>query len=102
MDALILGSERKFELYISPLGNIHASQYDFTVKVFTNSAHSLQLSKDDCIMVDDDTFLVPVDTNVIGLGTINFEVTAFVPDGDFEDGFRTEKARYTTDVTVVA
>lgn len=102
MEDTILGTEKKFELYLQPFGSVHASQYDFTVKVYSNTTRNILLSKDECIMVDDDTFVVTVDTNQIGLGNIVFEVTAFVPDGDFEDGLRTEKARFKTNVNVIA
>lgn len=102
MEDIILGVEKKFRLYLIPIGSVHASQYDFIIKVYCSAIRSIILSKDECIMVDDDTFVVTVDTNQIGLGNIVFEVTAFVPDGDFEDGLRTEKARYKTNVNVVA
>lgn len=100
MVTAIIGTELKFNLYIAPISDIHAADYDFTVKVSSNSKSSVIIPKDDCIMQDDDNFLVMVDTTALGVGPISFEVIAQVPDGDFDDGFRTEIARYKTDVQI--
>ena len=98
----IIGTEEKFNLRISPLGDLHAADYDFSVKAYSNKSANLIIPKDECIMVDNDNFIVRVDTSALGLGQIILEVTAYIPDSDFPDGLRTEIARYTTDTLIIA
>ena len=43
---------------------------------------------------DDDNYVITLndaDMRTIGRGRINALVTAYIPDADFEDGFRTER-----------
>ena len=50
--------------------------------------------KADMIGVDEDNYvmtLTDADMRIIGRGRINVLVTAYIPDADFEDGFRTER-----------
>ena len=98
----IIGTEEKFNLWLAPLGDIHASDYDFSVKAYSNKQANLVIPKHELIMVDDDNFIVRIDTSALGLGKIILEVTAYIPDSDFPDGLRTEIARYTTDTTIIA
>lgn len=98
----IIGTEEKFNLYIAPLSDLHAADYDFSVKAYSNKRARLIIPKSECLLVDNDNFIVRVDTSAIGLGRITLEVTAYVPDNDFPDGLRTEIARYVTNTTVIS
>lgn len=111
----IIGTEEKFNLRIAPLGNLHAADYDFSVKAYSvkvnslkanslkaNSGASIIITKEELIMVDEDNFIVTLDTNTLGLGQIVLEVTAYIPDLDFPDGLRTEIARYITDTQIIS
>lgn len=98
----IIGTELKFNLYFEPIGAIKASSYDFSIKVYCNNSANIVIPKNKCVPVDDDNFLVMVDTTTLGLGRLTVEVTAYIPDEDFDDGLRTEIARYITDVNVIS
>ena len=97
----IIGTEEKFNVRVAPIGDLHIIDYDFSVEAYSNSNARAVIPKEDVIFVDDDNFIVRIDTNELGLGQITLEVTAFVPDSDFPDGLRTEIARYKTDTTII-
>lgn len=97
----IIGTELKFDLYFEPIGTVHAAYYDFSIKAYCNSRSNLAISKAECVKTSQDNYLVMVDTTTLGIGQLTFEVTAYIPDGNFEDGLRTEIVRYITDVEVI-
>lgn len=98
----IIGTEEKFSVRIEPLGDIHAMDYDFNIKVYSNKQANVIIPKDDVIFESADTFTILVDTSALGLGVITIEVTAYIPDTDFPDKLRTEIARYITDTQIIA
>lgn len=98
----IIGTEEKFNVYVAPIGDLHIIGYDFSVKAYSNNNARAIIPKEGVIFVDDDNFIVRVDTNELGLGQIVLEITALVPDSDFPDGLRTEIARYKTDTTIIS
>lgn len=98
----IIGTEEKFNVYVAPIGNLHIIDYDFSVKAYSNSNARAIIPKEDVIFIDDDNFIVRIDTSELGLGQIILDITALVPDSDFPDGLRTEIARYKTDTTIIS
>ena len=98
----IIGTEEKFSVHIEPLGDIHAMDYNFSVKVYSNKQANIIISKGEVIFESADTFTILVDTGALGLGVITIEVTAYIPDTDFPDRLRTEIARYITDTQIIA
>lgn len=97
----IIGTEEKFSVRVEPLDDVHVKDYDFNVKVYSNKQANVIIPKKDVIFEGDDSFLITVDTSIIGLGVITIEVIAHIPDADFDDNTRTEIARYVTDTQVV-
>lgn len=97
----IIGTEEKFSVHVEPLDGIHVRNYDFSVKVYSNKQANVIIPKEDVIFESDDSFLITVDTSIIGLGVITIEVIAHIPDADFDDNTRTEIARYITDTQVI-
>lgn len=97
----IIGTEEKFSVRVEPLDDIHVRNYDFSVKVYSNKQANVIIPKEDVIFESDDSFLITVDTSIIGLGVITIEVIAHIPDADFDDNTRTEIARYITDTQVI-
>jgi hypothetical protein len=54
--------------------------------------------------VDNDNYIALInseDSYIIGKGRLTMEVTAYIPDADFNDNIRTEKAIVWTGVTIV-
>ena len=59
------------------------------------------INKADAIRVDEDNYIVCVDTNLTGAGELKCKVTAQIPDPDFEDLFRTEIVAVDTGINIV-
>lgn len=98
----IIGTEEKFSVHIAPLNSLHAHDYNFSIKAYSNKQANLLIQKESCLFEDPDTFLICIDTSVLGLGQVTIEVTAQIPDPDLPDGYRTEIARVITDTLIIA
>jgi hypothetical protein len=99
-----LGTEFKFNVHIETIDGLHMSEYDFECAFYVYTNRKVVLTKKEMIQVDDDNYIAVInnaDANRIGKGHINMEVTAHIPDSDFMDELRTEKAIVCTGVTVI-
>ena len=102
MADIIRGTELKFNLNIQPVGGVSMSAYDFHVIAYAQGTpQSATVNKNDCTMVDNDNYTLPVDTATLGLGLLILDVYAYVPDQDFPDDQRTEICRIETDITII-
>ena len=96
--------EYKFILKLDPIDGLHMSDYDFECALYVYTNRKVVIPKSKMIKVDDDSYKVvanSIDVMRIGKGKINAEITAFIPDSDFDDGFRTEKLILCTKVTAI-
>ena len=95
-DTPYIGTELVINVNIEPINNIHMSNYDFTIKAFCNEKKVVTFNKGDwnCQKVDDDNYVILLDTNDVGAGKLKLIVTAYIPDDRFlseeNDGKRTE------------
>ena len=99
-----LGSEFKLNIHVEPLDGFHMSDYDFECAFYVYTNRKVVIPKSRMKKVDDDNYLAIIETPDamrIGRGRINVEITAYIPDGDFSDGLRTEKLVLCTDVTAI-
>lgn len=96
-----LGTELKLNLSIDPIGSAHMSTYDFIVDVFCNPIKSIKIEKSKANKVDDDNYILCIDSNAIGKGKVKVKVTAHIPDEDFEDGLRTEVVVVDTGISII-
>lgn len=95
-----LGTELKLNIHIEPIDGLSMDNYDFNVDVYVSQRKVVSTPKQDCVRIDQNNYIVRVDTNVIGVGDITVKVVAQIPDGDFDDGIRTEVAQIQTGITV--
>lgn len=99
---VILGTEMKLNVDIDPVGDIHASGYNFTVDFFCSTKKVKRYLKEDLLPIDDDNFIALLDTTEVGAGELKCRITAYIPDEDFEnDGTRTEVLDIVTDYNIV-
>lgn len=91
MEAIIVGTEVKFAVNIEAQGFSMADD-DFTLYIMRGRNIVKEYSKSDLI-VEDDTYLLCVDTEETGVGSFDLAVNAQVPDGHFPDSYRTEIER---------
>ena len=96
-----LGTELKLNLSIDPIGSAHMSTYDFVVDVFCNPMKSIRIEKSKANKVDDDNYILCVDSNAIGKGKVKVKVTAHIPDTDFADSYRTEVIVVDTGISII-
>jgi hypothetical protein len=91
-----LGTEYKYGIRMSPIGDIHLEECEFEVKTYIFSNKGVIFKKGDerhIKKIDADSYAVVVDKEnalKIGKGVVVAEVTLHIPDADFDDGFRTE------------
>lgn len=98
---IFLGTELKLNVNIQPIDDLSMADYDFKVEVYVSPNKSVIIEKDNAIKVDDDNYLILVDTNEIGAGSVKCKVTALIPDADFSDLLRTEIVAINTGINVV-
>ena len=94
------GTEIKLNVNIEPMKGVSMESYDFKVEIYTLPSKVLTFKKSDAIRVDSNNYIVLVDTSLLGAGEIKCKVTAYIPDGDFQDGLRTEIAVTNTGIDI--
>lgn len=90
VEDIYLGSEVPFNIHIEPIDGVSAKDYDFNVSVYTSPKRAIEVQKSDLIPVDNDNYIVLVDTMEVGTGKVIFKIEAHIPDDRFPDGSRKE------------
>lgn len=98
---IFLGTELKLNIHIEPIGEITMDDYDFEVEIYCSSKRAITVKKSDAIRNDENNYIILVDTNIVGSGALKCKVTAYIPDGDFEDSLRTEIVIIDTGINIV-
>lgn len=94
------GTEIKYNIHIAPMGNLSMDNYDFIVEFFCNPRKVVALHKEHLIRIDEDNYVARVDSSELGIGDVKLKITAYIPDGDFDDGIRTEVALLNTGIVI--
>ena len=85
-----IGEDLKFKIAISANG-FSQSTDNYDIDIYCGE-QCLSFNQDD-VIEDNGNFFLPVPTsNIITPGTLKMVIKAYVPDQDFEDGYRTEIA----------
>lgn len=100
MSKVYLGTELKLNISIAPIDGFTMDEYDFNVDVYCSTSRVLSFAKKEAIRLDENNYVVCVDTFQIGAGSLKCKVTAQIPDGDFPDDKRTEVTIIDTDITI--
>lgn len=95
-----VGTEFKVNIGMQPIGETHLSGCDFNVVFYTNGLKEHTVEKAEMIKVDDDNYLALVDSKKTGSGELRARVFVYLPDADFEDGFRTEVVDLSTGIVI--
>lgn len=96
-----VGTEVKINVHLERMGEVTMDNYEWSAEVYTIATKVVKVSKGEAIRVDEDNYVVTVDTAKTGVGGLRMRVTADVPDGDFADGLRREIVLLNTDIEVV-
>lgn len=90
-----IGTEFKISVSMEPIEGQTLSELDFNAEVYTDrSGKGKKYEKADCIKLDNDTYVVPVDSSEIGAGRYFIKVTVFIPDTHFLDGYRKDVSTF--------
>lgn len=87
-------SETKLVVHLDRLDGFNMVDYDFECEAFVFENRVVKKRKSEMKKVDDENYVMALndaDMRIIGGGRIKVLVTAYIPDADFEDGFRTER-----------
>lgn len=100
-DNSVVGTKFKLIIKMEPIGSYHLADLDWEAKIFVeNGNKSAMVTKADARQVDQDSYIIPVDSRVVGPGKYFLTLSALIPDGDFPDGTRTEVKTTATGVTI--
>jgi hypothetical protein len=104
MTEIIKGTEAAILLTISDIDGFNARQFDWKVELYTNPNRRVSVNWDDCTPVnleDPTKFYVPLDSSELGVGEVTADIIAYIPDGLFKDGLRTEIVRIESIATII-
>ena len=107
-EQIVVGTEIKLKINIEPIGDLTMDDYDFKVEAYCNPRKSVLITKENIESqngsggrLDDGSYYVCIDTALIGIGNLKVKVTAFLPDGAFNDAKRTEVAIINTNMIII-
>lgn len=100
---IFLGTELKLNINIEPINGVSMDEYDFEVELICGAFKTQRkiIKKSEAIRVDADNYIICFDTTEIGIGILKCKVTAYIPDGDFKDGKRTEIIENYTGIEII-
>ena len=93
VQTVTLGSDVKIAFTADLTDGLLLKDVDFTVKVINMSDKDkdVEIPKADCIMIDDGaSYVVLVDSEELGIGTLMLRLTVYIPDTDYQSGTRKE------------
>lgn len=90
MSLIPIGTDAKIEFSADLPDGLTLSDVDFTVTVYNDDAANLsaEYTKAQCLAVDENTYLVLVDTDTLGVGVYMLRVVFEIIDTDFTGGIR--------------
>jgi hypothetical protein len=93
VQTVTLGSDVKIAFTADLPDGLLLKDVDFTLKVINMSEKDkdIEVPKADCIMTDEGaSYVVLVDSETLGIGTLMLRLTVFIPDTDYQSGTRKE------------
>jgi uncharacterized phage protein (predicted DNA packaging) len=97
-----LGSQEKILITSELPDDLTMQDVDFSVEVMNAEAKDKKktFKKTECILTDEGDYVVIVDTDDYGVGTLMVKVTFQIPDKDFPDGVRKSVVRINPHITI--
>lgn len=95
-----IGTYLKINVHIDEIDGLKMCDMDFNCDFYVHSGRTQSIPKKDMLKADDENYVALVDSSKIGKGLVRCKVTAYIPDGDFQDGFRKEVGAVSTDIII--
>jgi hypothetical protein len=89
MEVKYLGEEFKTKVWITSEMDFDLDEFDWEARLWCSTKKEVVIKKEQAIPLGGGVYVLRVDTTETGAGTLKLKVIAQVPDGDFNDGFRT-------------
>lgn len=101
MNKIFWGTEVKLNVNIEPVGELTMDDYDFELTIMAQwPQKKVVVKKDQAIRVDENNYIITIDTKDIGTGKVTGKIVAYLPDDDFKDGYRTEVMEVDPNITI--
>jgi len=90
----ILGSQEKIEFNADLPDDMKLEDIDFTVDVINVTADSpktpkrKRFVKSECLLTETGAYIILINTDDFGVGMLMLRLTVFIPDSDFQGGYR--------------
>lgn len=99
----VRGTIFKLNVHMEPVGANHLSDVDWEVEAYAEGGFGKRIiiHKEDARKVDDDNYIIAVDSAVGGAGEYAIILTAYIPDADCPDGIRVERGYAKTGVRII-
>lgn len=98
-----IGTWLKMNVHNKPIGNLTMDDYDFEVEAYIrNGRGSVVIKKSEAIRVDENNYMVIVDTAKVGVGQLWMATTSYLPDGDVPGRIRPDVSIAQTTVNIIA
>lgn len=104
VQTVTLGSDVKIEFTAELPDGLLLKDVDFTLKVINMSEKDVDADfvKADCIMTDEGaSYVVLVDSEDLGIGTLMLRLTVYIPDTDYQSGTRKEVIKINPHIRIV-
>lgn len=101
MNNIFIGSEFKLNVSIEPISDFTMDDYDFKCEFWCYSNRKVTIEKKDMSRQDENNYIARLDSRLLGSGELKCMVTAYIPDSDFDDGYRTEVVCVDTNCDIV-
>lgn len=98
---VFLGTELKLNVSIAKLDEFTMDDYDFNIEVYCSAKRIITKTKEDAIRIDENNYVILIDSAELGAGDVKCKITAYIPDYDFPDTLRTEIVGVDAGVTIV-
>lgn len=86
-----MGTGIKININMTPIGGFHLSNVDWKATVSSSTGfRTVTVDKQDAVRVDDDNYVICVDTAAVGSGKYYITLIVDLPDADFKGGLRRE------------
>ena len=96
----VIGTELKIRINVKPIEGIRLSECNFTCSFYATPSKTITLTKDELIMIDNDTYLALINSEDLGVGAIKMNIKILVPDEYFPNKVRTEIDTVNTGITI--
>lgn len=98
-----IGTEFKIKVQMERIDGHSLSDLDFHVEVFTDrNKKRVVYEKEKCIMLDEDSYAIPVDSQELGSGRYFISITVYIPDTHFPEGVRKDVSTFYSGKEIMA